>query len=177
MKSPALGRADISAIAQLRSAATFTIPKTPKACRVTPCKPLIHIWCPEPGSNRHVQRTRDFKSLASTNFAIGAVAPRQGIYTSRPHEASTQVLQMAQDVTFSVKRKISVNHEATKPACDAGGGSRSASLAGTQLTISSWTRRLPCFSPGCAGNEPVRLLPGAGLCVAGCGAVSPGCRA
>ncbi|KPX84975.1 Uncharacterized protein ALO64_02937 [Pseudomonas meliae] len=50
-----------------------------------PCKPFIYIWCPEPGSNRHVQRTRDFKSLASTNFAIGAVAPRAGnIYTRPP---------------------------------------------------------------------------------------------
>ncbi len=26
-------------------------------------KPFIYMWCPEPGSNRHVQRTRDFKSV------------------------------------------------------------------------------------------------------------------
>jgi hypothetical protein len=62
--------------------------ETTRACVRNSRKPLIYIWCPEPGSNRHVQRTRDFKSLASTNFAIGAVAPRQGIYTSLPSEAS-----------------------------------------------------------------------------------------
>ena len=33
----------------------------------------LGIWCPEPESNRHDRfRSRDFKSLASTNFAIRA---------------------------------------------------------------------------------------------------------
>jgi hypothetical protein len=45
---------------------------------------FVYKWCPEPGSNRHVQRTRDFKSLASTNFAIGAVALKSREYID-PH--------------------------------------------------------------------------------------------
>ena len=31
----------------------------PAKCPVSPS----YMWCPEPGSNRHVQRTRDFKSV------------------------------------------------------------------------------------------------------------------
>ena len=40
--------------------------------KLPPSGPVLRFWYPESGSNRHVQRTQDFESSASTNSAIRA---------------------------------------------------------------------------------------------------------
>ncbi len=56
-------------------------------------KPLIKsgvsYWCPEPESNRHTHKARDFKSLVSTNFttrADGSCRTNNGAYSITIHE-------------------------------------------------------------------------------------------
>lgn len=46
---------------------------------------IVNIWCIQPESNRHDQRSRDFKSLASTNSAMDAAGDDGGSGEIRTH--------------------------------------------------------------------------------------------
>ena len=46
---------------------------------------FLFFWCPEPESNRHTHKARDFKSLVSTNFttrADGRSTSNYGAYSN-----------------------------------------------------------------------------------------------
>lgn len=113
-----------------------------RACALKARKPLFYMWCPEPGSNRHVQRTRDFKSLASTNFAIGAVAPSAGNIYISPSLSKLAHASKGTGCNAGVEKNPSINQGATKSCprtgCQGGEGSSRPGATGHQLAVRDW---------------------------------------